>query len=489
MTDYKALIADCDQAICSGGAHRVAALLIGLNYSRVPREWALPLARICRRSGAWKAGLTLLSKIINSETFGPAASANECAEYGMLLYRFGATGEAADLLSAIDPSQAPEALHYLGLVNLSRWDLPMAIENINRYIRSSPKSYSELVAKANLALAHIENNDTELASLLLEEVISLSEKEHQFRILNAALTYRAQLSIHLGDFKSARSDLERAGRTLESAPSSDRFNFLKLRLILSAMENKNPSPLEELSSMARSGHAWGDVRIADLYSCRIKFEMSLFLKLLFGTPFVGFRNRLLREFQILTDRDFFYLGFKDAPRLHLSSGQILSGAYAPPGPKSLQFLEVILRDFYQPLRIPGVFSALFPLERFNVDSSADRTHQIINRTRRWLKSQNIPLEIFERDSFYFLNITGDFSFLLPLERKSVDVMSLHFEKLSHALGSSPSFSARQARDHLQVSRHTVQRILTWGLERNLIGKRIQGRAVHYSFIDEQRKAG
>jgi hypothetical protein len=166
----------------------------------------------------------------------------------------------------------------------------------------------------------------------------------------------------------------------------------------------------------------------------------------------------------LPNRNIYYFGGKKAPRMDVLNGEVDGSPIVAPGRKCHQMIEVLLRDFYQPMRLASVFSEVFPGDHFDPDSSPNRTHQILNRTRNWLRSGKIPVEIGERAGFYSLRIVGNFSFKIPLERKPVEGMHLHFDKLKAVLGDASTFSAREARERLEISRQTVQRIVNWGIK-------------------------
>jgi hypothetical protein len=485
--DYETLIQQCDTEIRSGQAHTVSKRLIGINLTRVPRIWRLPLAQICRRVGLWNLGLTLLARLVypvNSRASADA-SANELAEYGMLLLRIGATNEAESLLRKVDSEKAPEVLQYRALVSMTRWEFEKAIPYLNLFLSSKPSAYAALVGRVNLALAYVENSQYHQARKILDETIRESLDEGHKRMLCSSLAYRAQLHIQDRNFEAAKLDIETGERYLESAKTGDRLLFLKWKLILDGLESKSLGPLRDLHQRAIDNRSWEDLRLADLYSLRIKFDQGLFLHLIFGTPYAGFRKRILEEMGRSSDRAIYYLGPKNAARMDLHIGRIdhAKKIYRalPAGGKCHQLLEVLLRDFYHPLRIAGIFSELFPGEHFDPGSSPDRVHAIILRTRTWIRENKIPTEIRESNGFYTLAINGEFSFRIPLERQAVDVMSLHFETLQQALHGSPTFTANQARSQLKLARQTVQRIINWGLERGLLERLGVGKNVTYHF--------
>ncbi len=219
--------------------------------------------------------------------------------------------------------------------------------------------------------------------------------------------------------------------------------------------------MDELRQIAYQSRDWEAIREADLFSLKVEMNKVQFLHLVFGTPFLSYRQRIINELGGLPDRTMYVLGPKVSPRMDLTTGEINGVEHLTPGRKCHQLIEILLRDFYSPLRIGGLFLELFPGDYFNISSSPDRVHQIVRRTRRWLEQEKIPVQIVENHGFYSLQIVGDFSFRVPLERHSVESMHRYFDKLKRAFGED-EFSARAATEKLGLSRRTIQRVVSWG---------------------------
>ena len=488
-TDYQALADQADAAIRAGRADLAARALKTLNSAKIARPWRLPLARLCRRSGLWALGLSLLAEVVHSgKPSVAAATAAEKAEYGMLLFRMGATNEAALVLSQVDAVEAPEVHHFSALIHMQRWEFAQAIGEFDLYLQKQPAPYAALVARTNLALAQIERGGKSEARELLDENIRVCKDQRHVRMLCTNLAYRAQLHVLCDDRAAARADIREGEPILESADTSDRLLFVKWKLILDALDADNLKPLQKLRSLALAANSWEDVRLADLYSLRVHFHMSRFLYLIFGTPFAGFRRRICREMGAMPDRDHFYLGPKKARRFDLTTGELDGAATAIRGEKPHQLFEVLLRDFYHPLRIAGLFSELFPGDCFDPKSSPNRTHAVINRTRAWLRENSIPVEIRESGGFYRLDMHGDFSFRIPLERRPVVALELELNQLAAAFAKPGTFTAAEARSELEVSRQTVQRIVDWALENNRLERVGDGRTTYYRLRPRSKAA-
>ncbi len=464
MIDFAKLIAECDDQIRSGHRQQVYVRFSKINTAKVPREWRLPLAKLCRRAGLYSRGLTLLSANVNPiyNPSGASVQANEVAEYGVLLLRAGAANEAAKLLVSVDTSKAPEALLYRSFLHFSRFEFTIAIALLERYLKEPIDSYARHVGRANLGFALAGAGLGAEAKDCLEE--TLNSDETSLRLKSHCHSIRAKVHLHERDFNAARNDLDAADRLKTSLSTHDRTDTLKWRAFLESLETGSTEPVNRFREHAILVNDYDGIREADLYSLRVKFNNVLFKHLVFGSPFEEFRRQICLEFDQSPDQKTYILGPKASRRFDLLTGKIDGENSLAPGRKCHQLIDILLRDFYSPLRIAGLFSELFPTEHFDVASSPLRVRQLIRRTRRWLESERIPVSIHEQRTYYSLRINGDFSFRVPFLRHQVDFMSLHFESLVDAFKPSGEFTAKEARLRVGLSRTTIQRLVNWGLE-------------------------
>lgn len=466
MTDYKSLVSDCDVEIRAGRTHQVAKLLAALNATKVPREWRLPLAEICRRAGLYSLGLTLLRHLVNVERGTghlQQATHAELAEYSVLLMRIGAVGEALERLQGVDSNHVPDVLLYRAFGQFYRWEFAGAAQDLEEYLRKPLPDYSRLIGKVNLAHAYVESRCFGPARDLLEENIQEAGIKGHFLLQSNCLAMRAQVDLWEGKLADARTTFEQASQLVPS--NSKAAGFIgKWRLILQALESRSALTLEDLRVAARKTKDWESLREADLFSLKINFENTRFLHLVFGTPFSGYRQRICTELGYLPDRSIYILGPKASPRLDLRTGEIDGIPTRNQGRKCHQLIEVLLRDFYAPMRLGGVFHELFPGEYFDIGSSPNRVHQILHRTRLWIREMDIPISITENEGFFALELTGKFSFRVPIEREPVDPLTLRLEQISRLFPDEAEFSAKDVQSRLNVSKSTVRHILNFGIQ-------------------------
>src|SRR5665213_926712 len=209
MNSYQELIAACEADVRASQTQNVSKRLAKLNTSRVPREWRLPLANICRRAGLHSLGITLLTRGVHPQKTNPveAASPQELAEYAVLLLRSGALSEALTTLNGVKPSQVPESLLYRGFCHFSGWDFDQAIPCLEEYLRSPLAAYAGLVGKVNLAYAYVECGMSDKAAALLEENIDFAGTHGHTRLQGNCHSLRAQLHLKNSEFDQARREL------------------------------------------------------------------------------------------------------------------------------------------------------------------------------------------------------------------------------------------------------------------------------------------
>jgi tetratricopeptide (TPR) repeat protein len=473
MKHYDRLIQDCDVEIRAGRAISVSRWLNELNTARIPREYRLPLAKICRRAGLYSLGMRLLSSLIHSKMpriSQQPATPEELAEYAVLLIRIGAVSEGMKKLNRLEMSATPEALLYRAFGHFGQWEYQDAIADLQLYLAAPLTSYAKLVGRMNLALAYVEVRNHNSALELLKENIEWAARDDHRQLQSNCHGLCAQTYIQQEDFSRARKELSLAQNLISLAGTNDHRFIEKLNFILTALETQSTDPLDELRAHSIKHHAWEASREADLYRLKIDFKEEAFDHLYFGTPFRHFRDLVSAEFGRRPRQLSYLLGAESAPCLDLQTALVGGTKLFKSGQKCHQLIEILLRDFYQPLRIAGLFSALFPDEQFNISSSPVRVRQLLWRTRRWLKAQNIPVAIAEANDFYSLRVVGQFSFRIPLERQPVNPFALLHSQLFEMFGDAPFFLAKEAQNRMCLPKSTIRKLIKYGIENETIEK-------------------
>jgi tetratricopeptide (TPR) repeat protein len=462
---YDLLLNQCEADIRAGRPREAANRLQSLNVVKVPAEWRLPLTKISRRVGLYTLGLSLLYRRVHGDgrTAHAPPTAAELAEYGVLLLRSGALSEAESYFRRADPAQAPDAWLYQAFADFMKWDFSAAIPRLENFLKSDISDYARLVGKTNLGYALAEARQHDRACAVLDEVIQVSRNEGHHLLERNSLCYRGLTYFQEGDFARALADVSLAQKQHGDKLTNDELVTLKYRLLFEGVQNQDLKPLNQLRELAIKARDSASHREADFFSLKVKFDLERYLYLFFGTPYPAFRERLSRELGVRPEREIYVLGAKSSPRFDLSTGCVDGKPLLKPGHKCHQILDIFLRDFYQPMRINAIFSALFPGEHYS-SSSSDRVHQLIRRTRKWLLTHRIPTAIREQDEFYSLVITGAFSFRIPLTRAAIEAHSILFHELQSKFAGRSNFSAREVREQLGLPKTNAFRLLSWAVK-------------------------
>lgn len=456
MKNFAELVNKCDENIRAGKPHEARRRLARLNPQSVPRAWRLPLAKICRRAGALSLGLKLLVKIVwpQSKLDLPATGA-ERAEYAALLQRSGALGEALSILKEVDGGEVPEALLFRSFIHFARWEFGDAVPLLQNYLETDLNDHARSVGFLNLAFALVESRRHDEALEILNGWRGFGSGQMQ----SNGLALKGQLYLQQGDYAAARKEIDRALESVANASTNDQFFALKNRLILDGLENGDATAFARLREVATQNRAWESVREADFYALKFNFDERLFLHLYCGSPYPRFRDILRSEFGSPTS-SVYMMGA--APFMDLDTGRTNLKELVPAGRKSHQLIAALLRDFYRPKRVGGIFSELFADEHFNPSSSVHRVHQLISRTRLWFEEARIPVGLHEDKGFYSIKIEGAFGFAVPLERTEVSLTDLQIEKLCSSFGAE-TFTARDAVQRLSISQASAYRLISTAL--------------------------
>ncbi|MEK7356468.1 MAG: hypothetical protein AAB250_08465, partial [Bdellovibrionota bacterium] len=362
--------------------------LAALNTAPVPREWRLPLANVCRRTGLISTGLKLLFREIYPATRRPeseVATAGELAEYGVLLHRFGSLAESVEILKKADPALAPEALLFQAFCHFNRWEYAAAVPMLERYVALQAAPYQKFIGQVNLSAALVWSEQWQRGLEVVSENIETARASGYGRLQGNSHELRAQIHIYRRDFAKARQDLEASSKLLGTSGVLDSLFVRKWQTIVESFESKDVSKLEGLRREAIERRDGETAREADRFRLLIDFDQATFERLLFGTPYPEFRKMICRQMRRLPTRLDYVIG-EGARCLDVRSGEIAgSEEELRAGGKCHKVLDVLMSDFYRPTRLGGLFAELFPGEYFDIFSSPGRIHQILFRTRAWAK--------------------------------------------------------------------------------------------------------
>ena len=477
------LIAECEVHIRNGRGREVVPKLRKVTLAKVPREERLPFANICRRLNLISLGLKTLSSVVRADpklNEDPPTNA-EKGEYSVLLMKNGSYVEATRLLTEIREPDEKIQLQ-TAFCHIFQRRPSAAVPLLQSYIARSEWGYTRLIGSVNLASVLIDLGRREEAQELIEKNIEASDEGDYHRLKANNLELRAQIRIAKQDFIGAEKDLAVAEGLLSTDSGTDLLFIRRCQAILGSLRSAEPGPLLRFKEQVIEKRHWESLREVDLSLLKVSYDRALHEHLFFGSPYADFRSQIAREIEIRLTSDYYIYGRADAPLLEIGTGEFQgldSGRSFPVGGKTHQLMEILMRDFYRPISLGGVFEGLFPGEYFDANSSPDRVYQILRRTRAWIKKSMLPFEIVETEGAYNIRVTGEIGIIVSSERKPVDANQLNWKRFIVSPFPKNGFVAQHITDVLGISRSQALELLKWAQEQDLIDKVGSGRSTRY----------
>lgn len=480
---YDLINKQCDESLKAGRGQEAATILNKINISEVPRQWRLPLARLCRRAGTITTGLKLLTTIVRPKAREGSSDAtpSEWAEYAALLNLNGAVAEAEQILAELPVKQAPETDLFIAFCHFGQWEYEAAVPHLRRYISVQSDFYARLVGQVNLASALLGSMAYEEAEQLLEELIGLASEKKLLRLAVNSREMFSQMLIRRGDLALAEVELKKLLIQLESDSTSDLFFVRKWLAIAESLSKGDDGALQEFRLSALQRGDWESLREADLYLQKLRHNEEEFNHLYFGTPYLAYRQRIELETGRRPSTDFFIFGLQKNRCLRLCTGEWDLGSLKP-AKAAHHTLRALTRDLYRPMSIGGMFAEIYPGEHFNVFHSPMRLHQVLRRARKEFAMAKLPLQIVENSGRYVLKKDITLSIELPLDTSPIEWSAVLLQRLVSRLGPGSDFVPRQACQLLKISSQSFQRLATWALGKGLLARYGSGAATGYRLL-------
>lgn len=475
-------IQEFEGLIRAGQSAEVARRLQSISSSQVSRRERLALANISRRVGLFAPGLKLLTPLVHPDKKDlelPATSA-ELAEYAVLLMKVGSIHEALKLLEGIDPTSTPEALMYSAFCHMNHWEYGAAAFLLKEYLDQQPTGYSTVIARVNLCASLVHSDQLDSARALLELTLEETSKQGLARLRANLLELRAQVAISEDRHSHAKADLEEAAQIIGTQATNDQLYIKKWQSVLTARSEGRIDSLLNFRKEAEARSDWESIRECDLQMLRIEFSQERYSYLLFGTPWSGFHRRIETHIRSHNHVERFLYGVDTGRTLEIATGLFNNDEKMDCGFKIHRVISALLKDFYAPVRTATLFGLVFPEEHFHIIHSPNRMHQLIWRTRQWLKSQNIPVKIAESEGRFRLEIQGEVGFILSRKSSRESELDVPLELLVRSLPNC--FSAKQAQEVLGASEPTVRRLFQKAMQSGRVEKIRNGRSIQYKIV-------
>ncbi|MBX3019957.1 MAG: tetratricopeptide repeat protein [Bdellovibrionaceae bacterium] len=469
MVLHAELFAQTESLLRAGRIAAAVALLREVPPRAVPREHAARFANLCRRVGLVMRGLRTLAPVVRGESGvkDGAPRPEEWAEYAVLLQRSGAVQEALRIWGSREMKNAPGFGLQRALCHFNIWEHDRAIVPLNEALRDAAKDYDRLVIRVNLTAAHLYAGDHPHALKLARELRRDLLGTPNQRLLANAMELEAQALTEAGDFAAAGELLRQALTLLASAATTDQLFIRKGLAHVESFSTGDEAPLLAFRREALAREHFESVRDTDRLLLHLRFDEKRFQYLYFGTPWTAYRERLVRQLNYEPEESFFQRGPDDAgAALDLGRGEFFRTTGAKPeivaGGKSLSLLRALGRDFYKPANGIGLFSEVYVDENFDPESSMNRVHQLLRRTRELLSEQDLPLWIEARRPRFRLRWEEELRVFFPRESREIDWEERQIRLLREQFGAGPLITTAEVLAALPLTPAQFRRVREWG---------------------------
>jgi hypothetical protein len=510
MSSAVDLFASLDLLIRQGKQGEARQILLDTKLKKIPRPQIAEFADIARRLNMPRLMLVLLKPIIHSEKLGePPATVRERALYATGLSRLGVFTEAQNILRKLESNKNPEVLLFTAQNLMLQWDYFGAIPKLKKYVqREDISQYQKHVGQVNLvscligdmrwshANALLDALNTELASLSRQQ----SSEAESYTLLHAnVLGLWAHAAFLQGDLEKSHRAVQQAGQMLSGSRSRYELLAKKWQAVVDLFQNPQSQRAQDefarLKAEAFKARDWETFRDFEFYEALSRRDDNLFIRLYHGTPYASFRKRIKKIYQ----------PSKQIPKMiqwqiqdlssPMVSGQIPAdrifdltrgGEAGNPAtlfdqPLLFRLLQFLTKDFYRPVSLGSVFSALYPNEKFNPHSSSNRVHLVVKRLRKWFVVHQIPLDIEVENEFFHLKSHEPYTLRVSFQNFSVSKNDILLES-AQAQFAQKGFSQQELREGLALSLKQTRQFVTWAIQRRKMRQLRRGRTISLQLI-------
>lgn len=488
------IIAGLDALTKQGQRLQVLKELARILKSSPSRALRPQLARIANRNHAYVLALRILHPIIRADREKTADAGAEALNiYATSLMWIGALEEAEECLHRIHGST--DALLTEAFVHFAKWDYEKSVPLLLRYMTSPTTSpYQKLVGQINLLAAAIAVGNLKQAKEVFEPLGDELMKNPNYKLLYGnSLELRAQIAILENSYDTALTFLDESERCLADQPGRYLLYVNKWRSLarigLSPRDQVAHEALLKVKADATELKNWETIRDCDFHLARLNNDQELMQRILLGTPYAGYRNRVESLFGITVhDRKHLEYSPSEATRkperIGLDLNRITENSFL--ASTSWPLIQVMTKDIYRPPRMGVVFSGLYGKEYFDPNTSPQRVRNSVFRFNDWAQQSACEFRI-RIDG-------GDFQFTGP---KELGIVATRRErplegwqaalKVFKNQNDSRSFTTADVAKVLGISPRGVLPILQKALASKKIQKVGSGKNSRYIFFSGRRK--
>lgn len=471
-------------------------VLLTLRKQKIPERLILQFSNLCRRAEIPAVGLSVLAPAVVGKGRKKIQGSDEHrVEYAACLIILGACREAEKFLSSVDLESNPMGQFLSAGLCMKEWRYKEAEILFRKYMgKTTDQPYANTIGKINLALCLVFGEKYEEAASLINEVLLFANENTQWKIVKGnAYRILGSLEYYRGNYEFAVNAFHQAHKVFSDANTNDHFLIRKwLTLTNYKLSNGSASELAKVQKYREEAIArkhWEAVRDVDYQVAVHQKDEAALLKLYFGTPFEGFKNRILKHLtagKIPTQYYWkLFKGERGIPRKFNASEIGLK-----PGLAMYRLYQALISDFYRPLTVVELFEKTFPGEHYIPDSSEKRVYQVVSRLRRELP-KDLPLEIDSEEHPFCMVAKAPLEILCEDNRVNTDTQYDHRIEQLRQLFDGP-FSIALAGQRLGIARRTANKLVASALANGDVIRLGAGNRTQYVFTSQPemyKKAG
>jgi tetratricopeptide (TPR) repeat protein len=471
----------CETWIRLGQLPLASRYFLSLPRARLAFRDRLALAKIARRLGHLSIGLRLLLDQFERRDLTENEKAELTAEYAVLLIQNGNVQEAATRLEQTSGSH-PSLLLARAWCAFERWDYVPAIPLLLAYVETETDPYWKLAGRVNLAEAFLAAGRIQESFESLNPTIQELTERGFARLRANALNLRAQAYFVTGALVHSNRDLQTAMEIFGRRTAPDAILIRRQLAINQSFEKKTATPLKRFRDEAIGARAWESVRECDFQILKIEYRKNSFNRLLYGTPYPRFRERLIGTFGAGDSSESFLLGDRYADQVDLAQRHfVFNRRTVEMTLQTHALLGILFSDFYRPPNTGELFACLFPSEHFHFLHSPVRVHQCLKRLRDWTKAHRLPMSLVAKKSRYFLQLETGLAVRVPIGNALLHAEPNAVVRLKNQLGDRPDFLTKDVEEKMLISKASAKRFLRTAIEQGKIERVGRGPMTKYVF--------
>lgn len=247
---------------------------------------------------------------------------------------------------------------------------------------------------------------------------------------------------------------------------------------------ENLKKLQLFRDEAIKSNHWDSVRECDLFEAILTNNDQLIRRLIMGTPFEHYRQRVRRLYGKDVKSSGQYL-------LKLGDDKNESTEIFDPyhkalykKPHLLAVYDALTLDFYKPSSLGFLFQKIYPTEKFNPYSSPPRILRLLTRLDSWFINHNSPLRVvFKKSEFALTSLTP---LHIRIQRgNKLSAKNGKFSELKYHFNNR-TFSTTVVSETMGISNASAKRLIQQAIADGKVITVGRGRGTLYRLIARKR---